>query len=270
MPGSHSRQAGWRGGGRGQSRRPLGPAGRPPWASGPGAKHDQAAGPAVRTRLAGPAGWRVAVVSTGGRFRGSGGRGGSPTRPPERDARPEGPVRGTPPPLVAALMDAVGPHRRPQAPETRLGREGQGCPALERGVLITTTDLPLVEREPPGVRPREAGDVPAPVAQHLCRAWHGRLARDDPRGGPDGLGNVQRGALLRHESAAAPAAARGARPHRHEGGLAGRGPRRPVPGDPTGRDQAVDVRMVDQRPGPGVQDAEDPQQPPHQAGPRPA
>ena len=36
---------------------------------------------------------------------------------------------------------------------------------------------------------------------------------------------------------------------------------RPISGDPTGWDQAVHVRMVDQGPGPGVQHTQDPDQP---------
>jgi hypothetical protein len=77
------------------------------------------------------------------------------------------------------------------------------------------------------------------------------------------LGNVQSGALLTPESSEEPAEELGERPYRHKVGLAGRLPRRPVTGDPTGRDQAVDVRMVDQRPGPGGQNAADTHQPPH-------
>ena len=79
-------------------------------------------------------------------------------------------------------------------------------------------------------------------------------------------GMLQLGALLRHESSEEPSEELGERPHRHEVGLAGRLPLRPVTGDPTGRDQAVDVRRVDQRPGPGVQDAEDTKQPPPSCG----
>lgn len=160
-------------------------------------------------------------------------------------------------------MDALGQHRRQKAPDQLLGREGQGFPPMELGVLITKTDLTIVDREHPVVRHRDAVNVPAHVAAHLFRALHGRFAIDDPRGGPDGLGNVQIGALLRHEGSEEPSAELGARLHRHEVGLAGRLPLSPVTGDPTGRDQAVAVRMVDQRPGPGVQDAEDTKPPPH-------
>jgi hypothetical protein len=174
----------------------------------------------------------------------------------------ECPVRRTPPPIGAARREALGPHRRQNAPDTRLGREGHGCAPLALGVLITTTALTLVDGENPVVRQGAAVDVPAPVAAHLGRALHGRLAIDDPLGGPDRLGNAQRGALLTPESPEEPSEGLGERPHRHEVGLAGRLPLGPVTGDPSGRDQAVDVRMGDQRPGPGVQDAEDADQPP--------
>jgi hypothetical protein len=87
-------------------------------------------------------------------------------------------------------------------------------------------------------------NVPAQVAEHLFRALHGRFAIDHPLGGPDRLGNAQIGALLTHESLEEPSEEIGERPHRHEVGLASRLPLGPVTGDPTGRDQAVDMRVV--------------------------
>ena len=69
---------------------------------------------------------------------------------------------------------------RQKAPDTRLGRQGQGFPPLELGVLITKTDLTIVDRAKPVVRQGDAVDVPAHVAEHLFRALHGRFAIDDP------------------------------------------------------------------------------------------
>jgi len=43
----------------------------------------------------------------------------------------------------------------------------------------------------------------------------------------------------------------------HEGGRAGRPPLGPVGGDPTGRDEAVHVRMIDQGAGPGMPHTQD-------------
>jgi hypothetical protein len=65
-------------------------------------------------------------------------------------------------------MEALGQHMRPKATDTLVGREGQGFPPMELGVLITTTALAVVDGEKPVVRQGEAVDVPAHVAKHLC------------------------------------------------------------------------------------------------------
>lgn len=125
-------------------------------------------------------------------------------------------------------MEALGQHLLQKATDKLWGREGHGFPPMEPGVLITKTDLAVVDGENPVVRQGDAVDVPAQVAEHLFRALHGRVALDDPLGGPDRLGHAEIGALLTH---AIPEEG-GERPHRHEIGLAGRPPLGPVTGDP--------------------------------------
>jgi hypothetical protein len=88
-------------------------------------------------------------------------------------------------------MEALGPHMLQRAPDKRLGREGQGFPPMELGVLIPKTDLTIVDSETPVVRQSAAVDVPAQVAEHLFRALHGRFAIDDPLGGPDCLAGTR-------------------------------------------------------------------------------
>jgi hypothetical protein len=97
-------------------------------------------------------------------------------------------------------MEALGQHVLQKATDKFLGQEGHGFPPMELGVLITKTDLAVVDGENPVVRQGNAVDVPTRVAEHLFRASHGRFAIDDPLRGPDRLGNAQIGALLAHES----------------------------------------------------------------------
>jgi hypothetical protein len=99
----------------------------------------------------------------------------------------ERPVSRTPQPIVADLMEAWGQRMRQKAPDQLLGREGHGFPPMELGVLITKTDLTIVDGENPVVRHGDAVDVSAQVAEHLFRALHCRFAIDDPLGGPDRL-----------------------------------------------------------------------------------
>ena len=130
-----------------------------------GANQDEKAVAAVRTGLASPERWKAAVVRTGCRFRGSWIGGGGWTRQPELDAMQECPVRRTPQPVVADLMEALGQHMLQTAPDNLLGREGHGFPPMELGVLRTKTDLAVGDGENPVIRQGDAVDVPAQVAK---------------------------------------------------------------------------------------------------------
>jgi hypothetical protein len=95
-------------------------------------------------------------------------------------------------------------------------------------------------------------DIPAPVVPHLLRALQGRLAVDDPALGPYGLRSGQVRSFLTHQCPQPPATERRKSWDGSPVGGAGRPPHGPRRGDPTGRDQAVHVRMVSQETGPGV------------------
>jgi hypothetical protein len=102
---------------------------------------------------------------------------------------------------------------------------------------------------------------PAQVMPDLLRAGHSRCAGDDPPPGPDRLGHQQVGPFLLHQRPNQTTKALREGMDRYPGGRAGRPPRGAISGDPTGRDQAVHVRMVGQGTGPGVQHTPHPDQP---------
>jgi hypothetical protein len=104
--------------------------------------------------------------------------------------------------------------------------------------------------------------VPAQVMPHLLRAVHSGVTVDDPPCGPRRLGQGEVGPFLTHQSEQSSAKQLGKGVDGHPGGWAGGPPLRPVGRDPTGWDQAIDVRMVGQRAAPGVQGTEDPDEPP--------
>ena len=160
-------------------------------------------------------------------------------------------------------MKAVGQHVLQEAPDTFLGWESHGVPTMGPGVLRANTHVAIVEGEHPVVREGDTVDIPAPVAKHSFRALHARLAIDDPRGSPDRRGDGQIRALLTHQGAAAAPEELRKRLDGHEGRRTSGSPFGPISRDPTGRDQAVDVRMVDQGPGPGMQHTQDPHQTAH-------
>jgi hypothetical protein len=234
---------------KGGGRKQLGHSWRPPWESGHGADHDQQAPAAMWTGLARPEGETPEVVRAGGRCRGIGGQVGGCTRKPELDVRPESPMGRTPEPIGPDLVDALRPYVWPEAADERLRRQGHGFPTRGPGVLIAKAHLAIVDDEEQVVRQGDTVDIPAQVAKHGCRALYGRCAIDDPVSGPDRRGDGQIRAFLAPQGAEAAAEQLRARPDEHNVRRTGGLPLVPVGGDPTGRDQAVDVRMVDEGPG---------------------
>ena len=175
----------------------------------------------------------------------------------------QGTVDRTPEPVVAALVETLRQHVWQQATDALQGRQGHGLPAAMAGVLVAETDRAILDREHAAMGQGDPVDRPAHVAEHLFGPVQGRLTGDDPRRRPDRRRDGEIGTGLAHQIPEAAAEEHGERPHRHEVGLAGRPPLAPISGDPAGWHQAMDVRMVDQRPGPGVQDTQDPDQAPH-------
>jgi hypothetical protein len=175
----------------------------------------------------------------------------------------KGTVDWTPEPVVPDLVETLRPHVLQKAADELQGRQGHGLPAVMAGVLGAETDLAIRDREHAAIGPCDAVDIPAQVAEHLCGPLQSRFTVDNPRRRPDRLRDGEIGTCLAHQIPEEASEERGERPHRHEVGLAGRPPRGPISGDPAGWHQAMDVRMVDQSPGPGVQDTQDPDQAPH-------
>jgi len=169
----------------------------------------------------------------------------------------------TPQPIVPDLVEASGPHVRQQAAATRLGREGHGVPPMGPGVRIAPADLASVEGEQAGVGQGAALDRSAPVVEPCCRAWHRRLTRDDPGGGPARRGTVQLGARLVYPGPDPTAAHCRAGPARHEGRLARRPPRWVVSRAPPGWHPTGPVWLGGEGPGPGVPHTQHPAQAPH-------
>jgi hypothetical protein len=170
-------------------------------------------------------------------------------------------MAGTPQPIVADVVQPLGLHLLQTATDARLGGQGHGRPPLVLGVLVAEAHLPLRDGEEAVVGQRDPVDLAARVGPDWLRALHGRLTVDDPPFGPDVLGKGQVRSSLTYQIEKPPAKELREGVDGHHVGRAGGPPRGPVGGDPTGRHQAVDVRMVGQGTGPGVQDT----QAPHQA-----
>jgi hypothetical protein len=175
---------------------------------------------------------------------------------------PEGTMDRTPQPIVADVVDPLGPHMRQKAPAELMGGQGHGLPTLVLGVLVAEAHLPISDGAEAVVGQRDAVDIPAQVLQDWLRAWRGRFTVDDPPFGPDHLGKGQVGAFLTHQIATQPATELREGLDGHQGGRAGGPPRGPVGGDPAGWPQTVPVWMIDEGPGPGVEDAENADEPP--------
>ena len=126
-------------------------------------------------------------------------------------------------------------------------------PTLVCRVLIAEAHLVILDGEQAVVGQRDPVDIPAEVRQDWLGVLHGRFAIDHPPCGPDRLRQGQVRAFLTHQIQKASAKALRKGMDGDKGGRAGGPPRGPVSGDPTRWHQAVDVRMVGQRAGPGVQ-----------------
>jgi hypothetical protein len=168
----------------------------------------------------------------------------------------------TPPPIVADFVEPLGHHMLQTATDELMGGQGHGLPTRVLRVLVAEAHLPLSDGEEAVVGQRAPVDLPAQVVQDVLRALHGRLTVDDPPLGPDRLGKGQVGSFLRPQSEKQPAKELREGRDGHQGGRAGGPPLGSVGGDPTGRHQAVHMWMINEGPGPGVEDTEDANEPP--------
>lgn len=158
-------------------------------------------------------------------------------------------------------MAPLRPHLLETTTDALLGRQGHGLPALVVGVLVAEADLAILDRENMALGQCAPVDIPAQVIQDRLRAVHGRFAGDDPPPGPDRFGTQQVGPFLLHQRPKQTTQELREGLDRYHGGRAGRPPRGSISGDPTGRDQAVHVRMGGQGTGPGVPHTPHPDQP---------
>jgi hypothetical protein len=190
------------------------------------------------------------------------------SRQPELPVGQEGAMDGTPQPIVPDFVAALRQHMRQEAPDELVGRQGHGSPVLVLGVLIAEAHLAVLDGEQAGVGQRDPVDLPAEVIEHPPGAWHGGCAVDDPPSGPDRFRNSQVGVFLTHQLPKPSAKELRESLHRHQVGCTGRPPLGSVRGNPTGRYEAMHVRMVSQRAGPGVEHTQDSNEPPDIMGVR--
>jgi hypothetical protein len=165
-------------------------------------------------------------------------------------------------------VETLRQHVLQQAANELQRRQGHGFPAVMVGVLVAETDLAILDREHAAIGQDAPVDIPAQGAEYLFGPLQGWFTVDDPPFGPNRLGQRQIGSFLTHQIEKQSAKELREGLHRHEVSLAGRSPLGPVGGNPARWHQAMDVRMVDQSPGPGVQDTQDPDQAPYIMGVR--
>jgi hypothetical protein len=172
-------------------------------------------------------------------------------------------MAGTPQPIGPDVVEPLGQHLRPKAPEALVGGPRQGVPTLVLGVLVAKAHLAILDAAETGVGQRAPVDISAQVVQDFLRAWHRRLAVDHPLRGPDHLGNDQVRAFLAHQSETQATKQLREGLDGDEVGRARWPPCGAVGGDPASRHQAVDMRMVGQGAGPGVEATQDAHQAAH-------
>ena len=130
------------------------------------------------------------------------------------------------------------------------GPAESGSSTVMAGVLGAETDLSIVDREQTAIGQCHPMHLPASGAEALFGPVHSWLTVDHPCWRPDRLRDSNIGTCLVCQISAEASEELGERPDRHKVTLAGRAPRGPISGDPAGRDQAMAVWMVDERPGP--------------------
>ncbi len=86
----------------------------------------------------------------------------------------------TPQPLVANLVEPLGPHMRQKAPDELVGGQRQGVPTLVLGVLVAKAPLAIIDGEETGVGQRDAVDISAQVVQAFLRACPAGLPETTP------------------------------------------------------------------------------------------
>jgi hypothetical protein len=168
----------------------------------------------------------------------------------------------TPQSIVADFVEALGQHMLEKAADELIGGQGHAPPALVLGVLVAEAHLAFRDREETMVGQCDAVDIPPQVVQDLLSTLHRRFAIDHPSFGPDRFWQRQVGAFLMHQIKKQAAKQLREGMDGHQVGRAGGPPLGPVGGDPTGWHQTVYMWMIDKGPSPGVEDAENADEPP--------
>ena len=63
----------------------------------------------------------------------------------------EGPMAGTPQPVVADFMEPLGQHMLQKTPDELMGGQRHGFPTLVLGVLVAKAHLAVIDREETGI-----------------------------------------------------------------------------------------------------------------------
>lgn len=173
---------------------------------------------------------------------------------------------GTEQAVGADLDEAAGQDVLEEAPDEILRTKPDALDLLGAIVPITEGDLGLFEAFDPAVGDGDAKDIPAEVLQDLL-AVAGVLAVDDPVLLPDGGWDLIEPAPFLESGAefAAKDFAQG-KAGNQEDGMAGLNPLLALAGKSAGADQQMDVGMIKQGPGAGVQDGQHRQSSAHIAG----
>lgn len=111
---------------------------------GEGANHDQSALAAVRTWLTSAKGRAPAIGRLARPCRGCGRRLRCVPRQRELELVEEGPMDGTPQPIVPDLVEALGQHMLQKASDELVGGQRHGLPALVLGILIAEADVAVL------------------------------------------------------------------------------------------------------------------------------
>jgi hypothetical protein len=173
-------------------------------------------------------------------------------RQPELQLVQQRTVNRTPKSVVADLVEALRQHVLQKSADKFQGRQSHGLPTVMAGVLVAETDLSILDREQTAIGQCNPMNIPASVAEDLFGPVHSWFTVYHPLCRTDRLRDSNIGTFLVCQISEAASEELGERPDRHKVMLAGRAPRGPISGDPAGRDQAMDVWMVDERPGPSV------------------
>lgn len=176
------------------------------------------------------------------------------------DAAGQRPLRGVPEAVVADLVEPLGQDMLAEAAQELVTGHGAGppLPGAAVALLVLEGDRVVVDRRDPAVGDGSAEDVAGQVIEHGLFAFAPRNAVNDPGLAPDFRWNGGAGQSFGDGGAHFAAHQLAQRLDRdQEAGANRRAPVRAIGRDATAGDQAVDMRVVIEPLGPGVQHGQD-------------